>query len=103
MGDASTGQRFARTHPSYWRDRIFRRERTGGVDPHYTAKIQHAGRRENFPLYSANKSVGASLAAEIYRASVTQGWETALALHKPKPSEPERQSATVGEVIKTAS
>jgi integrase len=101
--DNSRGLRFGRTHPGYWRERIFRRVRAEGTDPNYTAKIQHGGRRENFPLHSANKSTSASLAAEIYRVIVTQGWETAIAMHKPKPSEPERQSATVGEVITTAS
>lgn len=102
-GNAASGQRFARTHPGYWRDRVFRRERDGALDSHYTAKIQHAGRRENFPLHSANKSTAAARAADIYRDLVIQGWEATLARYKPKPSEPERQSATVGELIETAS
>ena len=43
-----------------------------------SCKIQHAGRRESFPLKTANKSTAAAKAAKIFSDVVSQGWEEAL-------------------------
>jgi len=50
----------------------------------YSCKIQVSGRRESFPLRTANKAAAASKAAEIYRDVVSLKWEAALIKHKPE-------------------
>ena len=64
----------------------------------YACKIQVAGRRESFPLRTANKSAAASKAALIFSEVVALGWEAAMAKHKPNAAKPTRP-ATVGELL----
>jgi integrase len=64
----------------------------------YSCRIQTQGRREPFPLRTANKSVAAAKAAQIFGDVTALGWEAALAKHKPTFEKP-AVVATVGEYI----
>lgn len=66
-------------------------------------KIQVHGRRESFPLRTANKSVAATKAARIYGDVVALGWEAAIAKHKPETQRDTAKQATVGALIEAAS
>lgn len=60
-----------------------------------SCKIQIQGRRESFPLRTANRSAAAAKAARIFVDISALGWEAAIAKHKPEYSRPQ-QTATVG-------
>lgn len=64
----------------------------------FSCKIQVAGRRESFPLRTANKSEAASRAARIFGDVVALGWDEALIKHKPRHEKP-KAPPTVGELI----
>lgn len=66
-----------------------------------SVKIQVHGRRENFPLRTANKSVAANKAAKIYGDVVALGWGEALKKHKPDESR--SKGASVGDLIRLVS
>ena len=68
----------------------------------FVCKIQAQGRRESFPLRTANKSVAATKAAQIYGDIAALGWEASLAKHKPIFEKPEVM-ATVGDYITAVS
>ena len=91
---------FGKTDMRYWKERIYRRKRDGGEDSHWTAQIQHLGRREQFPLGSANKQTAAVKARDIYLCLHANGWDKTLALHKPKVEEPKPDESTVGDLIR---
>lgn len=65
----------------------------------YACKIQVAGRRESFPLRTANKSAAANKAAMIFSDVVAFGWEAALAKHKPNTVKPARPAKPVGALL----
>lgn len=68
-------------------------------DPRSSAlscKIQVQGRRESFPLRTANKAAAAEKAAQIYNEIVVNGWVVALAKYKPSKAP---KAATVGALI----
>jgi len=94
---------FGKTDVRYWAERIFRRQRDGIEDSHWTAQIQHVGRREQFPLGTPNKAAAAAKARDIYLSLQGQGWEATLALHKPKAEEPKPEKSTVGDLIREVS
>lgn len=91
---------FGKTDVRYWSERIFRRTRSGIEDAHWTAQIQHLGRREQFPLGTPNKASAAAKARDIYFNLQGGGWETTLALHKPKVEEPKPVRSSVGDLIR---
>ena len=64
-------------------------------------KIQVNGRRDSFPLRTANKSAAATKAARIYGDVVALGWDAALAKHKP--DEKRTKGALTGDLIREAS
>lgn len=64
-------------------------------------KIQVNGRRDSFPLRTANKSAAATKAARIYGDVVALGWEDALAKHKP--DEKRTKGALTGDLIREVS
>lgn len=64
----------------------------------FSCKIQVNGRRESFPLRSANKAAAATKAARIYGDVAALGWDAALAKHKP--DEAPVKTATVGDLIR---
>lgn len=66
--------------------------------PNYSARIQCAGRREWFPLGSANKKTAAAKAAEIYGFIQAEGFDAAVGRYKPKAAAPS-EAATVGRLI----
>ena len=72
----------------YWQEKVFFPHYTrAGVNlttGEYAARIQHSGRREMFPLDTANKAAAAAKAKEIYLYLQANGWEHALAEYKPK-------------------
>jgi len=86
--DAPIG-RLSPTHLDHWKGRVFQPTyyRNGKVHAtaDYSCKIQFAGRRESFPLRTANKDQAAQNAREIYLDVVRKGWDEALKIHKPKP------------------
>jgi integrase len=90
---------FGKTDVRYWAERVFRRQRDGIEDLHWTAQIQHVGRREQFPLGTPNKAAASAKARDIYLSLQGQGWEATLALHKPKAKEPQPEKSTVGDLI----
>lgn len=91
---------FGKTDVRYWSEKIFRRTREGSEDTHWTAQIQHLGRREQFPLGTPNKAAAAAKARDIYVALHAHGWANTLALHKPKQEEPKPLNSSVGDLIR---
>lgn len=64
----------------------------------FFCKIQVKGRRESFPLRTANKSEAASRAARIFGDIVALGWDLAMPKHKFR-HEKSKTPVTVGELI----
>lgn len=62
----------------------------------FSCKIQVAGRRESFPLRTANKAAASAKAAQIFGDVVALGWDVAIAKHKPQAAPKQPKSATVG-------
>ncbi|HYC71617.1 MAG TPA: tyrosine-type recombinase/integrase [Opitutaceae bacterium] len=81
--------RLSPTHLTYWEGRVFqakyKRKGKSRKTANFSCKIQFAGRRESFPLHTANKDEAAQKAREIYLAIVRKGWEDALRTYKRKP------------------
>lgn len=74
----------------------------GAISADYNVRIMFQGRRENFPLHTANKANAAKKAAEIYGHLSSNGWGPTLERFKPKAKKPV-QVATVGALIEVAS
>ncbi len=51
---------------------------------YFSCKIQVSGRRESFPLRTANKNAAAAKSARIFGDIVALGWDAAIAKHKPE-------------------
>lgn len=68
----------------------------------FACRIQSQGRREFFPLRTANKATAASKAAKIYNDVVAMGWDAAIAKHKPEKEKESSKPATVGALIEAA-
>jgi hypothetical protein len=95
----------SKTDVRFWQDHLFRETyRNKGrlcQTSHWSARIQHEGRRERFPLYTPNRAAAAAWARDIYLFLVANGWEAVLARYrKPKTSvhDPE-QPVTVGSFL----
>ena len=80
----------------YWlqKGKLFADSRTRGA---FCCKIQVNGRRESFPLRTANREAAATKAARIYTDIAALGWEAAITKHKP--DEAPSKTGTVGELI----
>jgi hypothetical protein len=96
--------RYGKTDLRYWEKSIFQPTYTtrDGVIRRvgeWAAKIQHLGRRETFPLESANKATAAAAAKEIYLTLKSSGWDAALAKFKPKSINARKVVSTVGEFL----
>jgi hypothetical protein len=79
---------FAKTDVRFWQDRLFRETyRKDGrlrATSHWSARIQHEGHRERFPLYTPNKAAAAARTRDIYLLAANAR-EAALARYrKPK-------------------
>jgi len=89
----------------YWQGAIFRstytRNGTRRKVADWSAKIQHAGRRQTFPLGTPNRAAAAAKAKEIYFSLQASGWDFTLSRFKP---ESQRSSvSTVGEFLQELS
>jgi integrase len=77
---------FSKTDLRFWQDRLFRETyRNHGrlhKTSHWSARIQHEGRRERFPLYTPNKAAAAAKARDIYLFLAANGWEATLARYR---------------------
>ena len=91
-------------HVDYWSKRIVLREYVSAdgskraIDE-WQAYIQHDGRREWFQLGSANKTVAAKKALEIFTSLRAKGWPETLAKFKNK-AVPKAADPTIGEFFK---
>lgn len=74
---ASKG-RLAQSSPAYWRDRlIFRRyleEVRPGISAEYSARVEHDGVFNYFPLGTSDESAAAESASAIYQEVLQSGW-----------------------------
>ena len=84
----------------YWLQagKLFADSRYGGS---LSCKIQVHGRRESFPLRTANKNAAASKASRIYGDVIALGWDAALVKHKPETAKAAK-IGTVGALIECA-
>jgi hypothetical protein len=93
--------KFGKTDARYWQDAIFKRKymrKDRLIEANeYWVKIQHLGRRETFPLHTANKAAAASKAKEIYSMLVGAGWDATL--EKFKPEMQRKAVSTVGDFL----
>ncbi|MBA2622672.1 MAG: hypothetical protein H0U88_03500, partial [Chthoniobacterales bacterium] len=78
----------SKTDVKYWQRTVFRPVYVSdGKRQHvsdWSVKIQHAGRRETFPLGTPNKTAAAAKAKNIYLCLLGQGWDAARAQFKKK-------------------
>jgi integrase len=93
-----------KTDSRYWTDRVFfpKYTRDGKTQAlkEYAARMSHLGRRETFPLQTANKAAAAAKARDIYEQLRAHGWEQAIRRFKPKPLKaPVSSIATVGDFL----
>ncbi len=102
---------FSKTDIRFWQGRIFRESyRKNGrlcQTTNWSARIQHEGRRERFPLYTPNKAAAASRARDIYLFLVANGWDAAFERYRKHKGSAQEQSGhrriTVGEFLNEAS
>ncbi len=82
MSDSDTSKKpIGKADARYWQQKgrfvVDRRSRF------LCCKIQVRGRRESFPLRTANKTTAAAKAALIYGDVIALGWDAAMLKHKP--------------------
>jgi integrase len=96
-----TPRRHAKTDLRYWEQAVFQPTYTKGgetkVVGEWSAKIQHAGRRETFGLNTANRSTAGEKAKKIYLSLLAGGWEATLAVYKPKAAK--KFVVTIGDFL----
>jgi integrase len=95
-----------KTDVRYWQKTIFQRTyRKDGQNllvGHYSARVQHGGRRAFFGLegQGLNRAAAAERAREIYLFLLANGWEATLAKFKPSPLKSVQGAcSTVGDLI----
>jgi integrase len=97
---------YGKTDIRYWQAAVFRQSYTRSGLAHraseWAIKIQHVGRRETFPLGTANKAAAAAKAKNIYLSLRASGWEATVTKFKPKTSVQRPTAITVGEFLKQA-
>jgi hypothetical protein len=97
---------FPKTDVRYWQGTIFQRTyRKAGRKSqvqHYSARVQHKGRREFFALeqQGLNRASAAEGAREIYLFLLANGWEATLAKYKPSPFKAGKPVFTVGDLVR---
>jgi integrase len=98
--------RHGKSDVRYWREAIFQpgytRRGTRRKVGHYAVKLQYQGRREVFPLGSANRESAAQKAREIYVHLRSHGWDEALLKFKPKSRWSSSAVTTLGELFERA-
>lgn len=88
-------------HAGYWKSRIFHRSKAGYVSPEWSIRLQHAGRRETFSLFTANAVDAGVKAREISAFLEANGWQETIAKYKRKKSDKHGQG-TVGAFLAAA-
>jgi hypothetical protein len=77
---------YSKSDIRYWQQTIFRQTYTRDgetlITKNWAMKIAHRGRRETFPLGTANKAAGAARARDIYLSLIAAGWESTLVRYK---------------------
>ena len=86
---AAAEGRFPKSDIRHWQRAVFQRpykykNRTRHVG-HYSVKMMFQGRREEFPLRTANKAAAAAEAKKIHQFLMASGWEATIAKFKPAP------------------
>ena len=99
--------RHPKTDARYWQRAVFlpTYSRNGQIRQtgEYAAKIQHAGRRETFPLGSSNRTAAAARAKEIYLSIEAAGWDATVAKFKSKARIEGAPVITVGQFLEEVS
>ena len=100
---ATTGRSTSKTHQDFWKPRLRRRVFKGrdGVPveiPEWQVRMKHLRREAWFNLDTANQSVAAIKARDIYVCLVSTGWDAALARYKATAA-PKVEVCTVGEFL----
>jgi integrase len=98
----------AKNDVRYWYDRV-RKQRSVRADrifenPFYSVQLQHAGRRMELSLGTANQAEAGAKAKQCYFYLVANGWDAFLAKYRPdKPVSSEKPKArsnlTVGDYL----
>jgi integrase len=92
-----------KTHADYWLKKVFRpTDRAEGekrVSGCFSVKIQFAGRRELFPLNTANRAEAARKAKQIWVSLAANGWNRTLLQHKPQAVYVPPTFVTVGDYL----
>lgn len=94
-----------KTDTRYWADRVFFPKYTKKGESRtlkeYAARMRHLGRRETFPLHTANKATAAAKAREIYDHLRTHGWVPTVKKFKPGAvKRPTSSIITIGDFLK---
>ena len=88
MSGEVSGVSRGKTHLDYWFKKVFRQSFSTGDGRResgaYSVKIQFSGRRESFPLNTANRPEAAKKAKMIWVSLVANGWDKTLATYKPQ-------------------
>jgi integrase len=97
---------YSKSDIRYWQQAIFRQTYTRNgetlITKNWAMKIANRGRRETFPLGTANKAAGAARARDIYLSLLAAGWEATLARYKKPPAifhKRDCENCTVGEFL----
>lgn len=97
----------SKTDVRYWQRVIFqatyRKNGSKRTVAHWSAKIQHAHRRETISLETPNRAAAAAKARDIYLFLKANGWNETLAKFKPSRRTPKSQVVTVGEFLEAVS
>jgi len=102
----SQAKRFGKADVRYWEAKLFHdaytRDGARVSSPNWSVRIQHAGRRDSFPLGTPNKSAAAAKARDVYQCLKGAGWEETFRRFKPDAAKPEVFDATVGDLLREA-
>lgn len=103
MSGEVSGVSRGKSHSDYWLKRVFRqsycaqdRRKESGL---FSVKIQFGGRRESFPLNTANRAEAARKAKAIWLSLAAKGWEETLTVHKPQAVFVPPKFVTVGDYL----
>lgn len=95
--NAESARKVQGKHPRgdlrHWQKRVKK-----DASKHFFVQIAHQGRRHRFTWKETNAEAVAPLALALYRKIVVNGWDAALAAHKPETAKRLRV-ATVGELV----
>src|SRR5260370_4261420 len=106
VAQLASSKGYPKTDVRYWQKRIFQRTYYKDLQSllvgHYSARVQHGGRRAFFALegQGLNRAAAAERAREIYLFLLANDWEATLAKFKPFPLKSiQGACSTVGDLI----